>query len=292
MGKIKRIIKGGREKLQSAWKWLFNWHGLKRGQTLFRAFVLILFVGLAYFLFSLIFISPGQLSWLRLRQSWQSEAICHEACWARRRAWQADIVSRLSSGDRQLSISIKEYLESGPVSVESRQELVKLLALAFGPNNPPDYLVDMIDEAEPDLQAAYYSSFHPQGLLAAPYYVSLAADSSQAMPVRLAALASLSGLPEGNRRIDSNQLAILGGLALSAETEAKLRQRLVLVLTDYYSDFPELVPEILKKIYASDSLADDISRAFAADWLNRLSASSSYPLPPVSEAQWQDYYNN
>lgn len=292
MKKIKTIIKGLRARLYSAWQWLFNWHGLKRYQIAGKAIFLILFSLLAYSCFSLIFVSPGQLSWLRLRESWESEDICHEDCWVRRRAWQADIVSGLRSGDRQLIASLQDYLESGSGPSALRQDLIRVLALAFGPDQPPDYLFEMIDKEDSGFQATYYASFHPTGRSASPYYVSLAADDSKPLAVRLAALSSLASLAAAEKAIDANQLAMLGGLALSPDSEAKLRQRLVLLLPDYYQAFPELIPEILEQVYFSESLADDISRAFAADWLNRLSATSTYSLPQISEAQWQDYYNN
>ena len=54
---------------------------------------------------------------------------------------------------------------------------------------------------------------------------------------------------------------------------------------DYLQFFKDESRELLIEISEAEYIQDNISRAFAADFLN-------LPLPEISQLEWDSYYNN
>jgi len=210
-----------------------------------------------------------------------------------------------------------------------KKELVKISALAYGPNNPPDYLRAYLNNIQGDLvvQTMIISLFsdpslfsptlmatwktkaeNPQiaaadrlaaltGLaetqddsLLAFYFSRLTDDDDLA--VRQEAVRAISNISDkaGYWRVD--QLAVIKKLLLDSRVPNLLRADLVFLASDYYSFFPSETLSVLTVFYKQTPSLDPVSRALAADAVNRLSRTKKLATPAVSEADWQTYYNH
>ncbi|MFA6995099.1 MAG: hypothetical protein WC249_01670 [Patescibacteria group bacterium] len=304
MFKLKTKLVGVLEwfKKHSFAKWL-------RKRSLVQKFEL--FGGLAAGLFGLyllvvfLAVSSGELALAKLKESWEQEKICHEDCARARqeaeKAIMADIKNNLKNLEQApVAHRLEEYFLAGSSNPKWQEELIKIWRLAAGENNLPSYLKNYLSasSSNPVVQAAIISTFSPQTLSfssssdASPlvYYFDLLSGDYD-LALKQAAIMSLSNYSDKSQDFSLDQLLMIKNLVLTPATDNRLRQALVLLLSDYYSIFPSESEEILREVYGTDISGDVISRAFAADVLNR-HLTEDLVLPEISAAEWQKYYNN
>jgi len=118
------------------------------------------------------------------------------------------------------------------------------------------------------------------------YYFHLLTDDDELL-IKREAVRLISAQAEKGGTLSLNQLAIIRELMLDSVTPALLRPPLVLLLGDYYELFPVETVAVLKSVYAE---GDEVSRAFAADILNK--SGKKITAPAVSQEAWDEYYNN
>lgn len=269
---------------------------------------------LIYLLIALLAVSPVEIRLAELKNSWENEKICHESCALRRAEAEEAVVGVLmvdfnAVKESRLAKRLKIYFLDEKLSAEFRSELVKILRRAYGPAKPPLYLKDYLtrDDGNPAVQATIINSYgaavlnqaalndkggDKAGVSPLNYYFTLLTGDRD-LVLKLEAIRALSNYPDKINYFSTDQLAAIEKLALDPATDSRLRPSLILLLTDYYPLFPKETAAILKMIYGEKNAGDEISRAFAADILNRFGAKGDkWPIPAVSDAAWDEYYNN
>jgi hypothetical protein len=256
--------------------------------------LIIFVVGvLIYYSLALTLVSAGEVRLAALKESYEKEEICHEACALARRGVSEKITEILAEDkgmDSKTARRLRAYFLDENLDLEFRAELAAILFRATEPGNPPEYVFEyLVTGAEDYLRAAIINIY---GL--DPEIAFLFLDSEEKIEIKLAAIRALSNYPDKQGTFSAAQLALIRGLALDSATDQRLRQPLVLLLSDYYPLFPEETRELLKVIYDSQNAVDEISQAFAADLYNRFKTGDEEELilPEISEAQWEEYYNN
>lgn len=264
----------------------------RRLLAILAALSLVLF----YFVLSMLLVSPAEINLEKLRRSWREDLICHEACAAERETAVSEITKELrdhpdSKGARRL----KKYFLDKANETDFRISLIEIIREADGPDNPPDYIKDFMAQGDnPLIRAAILTSFSASALSAASnpldyYYEILTGDDDLA--VKLAAINALSSLADKSDLFNSGQLELIKKIIFNSGTDKRLRQPLILLLSDYYPVLPAETKNILTAYYLTESSGDSISRAFAADSLNRL-GGEELVIPEVSASEWDEYYNN
>ena len=281
---------------------------------------LIIYLGLAW-----LSVSRAEIALVEYKNSFAANIICHEKCYLYRQARRSLIVSALKDKPKKIAPLLQATWEEEATSLELKKALVKILASAYGADNPPDYLREYILEPSADLSLVreIIASFNNFLGRQQEFKNNLANRlmNSQSLDEKIELLkvlreidndleidnyfAVLTG-PENdlfkceivknislikNKRIyfTLDQLATLQAIILNTETSLRLRRDLVLLLGDYYLVFPAESAALWHEIYASEYL-DNISRLFAADSLNHLTGDSLI-LPFVSSTEWNEYYN-
>jgi hypothetical protein len=288
---IKKIVSAGNSLRQ-----------LSRRSKIWLASVLLILLVLIYPVAQLLAVSPAEIKLAELKRSWTQETICHETCALAREQEEKVIVNGLQTNSyTKTSNLIKKYFFDESLSPEFRAELVRILGLAFGAANPPDYLRSYASAAEGQvvIQAAIINVFSPTALAgqtasadsaSLDYYFAILA-SNRDLALRLAALRAISNQTDKAKSFSRGQLVIIKKLILAVKTADRLREELVLLLGDYYPLFPDETQAVLQLAYQTEIDNDVISKAFAADLLNHL-AQAHLAIPPVSASAWRAYYNN
>lgn len=268
------------------------------GGALFIALILV------YLAISLIKVRPAEIKLARLKNSWEKERMCHEACSLKRREITEAVINSLEKerigAKSRLRRRLELYFLDDKISLEFKLELIRIIRQADGPDNPPGYLKNYLSSANGEgvIQGEIISSFSvgslaPEFIGQSPldyYYLLLAEDRQFA--VKEAIIRILSNYPNKNSDFSSGQVAIIKNLVLNPAADNRLRQSLVLLLDDYYPLFPDPVADVLAMIYKTKTFNDKISRFFAADILSRNDKKNKWPLPNLSTADWDEYYNN
>jgi len=262
-------------------------------------------VSISYLSLSFALISREELNLAALAAAWDASQPCHEDCAAAKRQAAQDVIADLQSGrETRASRRLAQYVQSETEFLAFRKALVRILAAAYGSNEPPSYLKDYFlrSGANAVIQAEILRSFSPQslGLVSAgdasagvsPLDAYLAVlDSSGGLSLRLAAVGTFSLEPDKKNNFSANQLAVIRDLILASATPNRLRQSLILLSGDYFPFFPSDTELIWRIVYDSGAGGDEVSRAFSADLLNRL-AGAKLKIPEVSAAAWAEYYND
>jgi hypothetical protein len=247
----------------------------------------------------MLIVDRTELSLEKLHRSYRDEPICHETCAAARETAVSVIVQRLKEYPGSNNTQrLKAYLLDGnneDNEIDFQIGLIDIIREAFGSDNPPGYVRDYMAEGEePSVRAAILSSFSAWALSDAAnpfdYYYEILA-SGEDIIVKLAAVRALSSTADQESLFASEQLRYIKKIIFDSENDKRLRQALILLLGDYYPVFPNETKDILSVFYKTDISGDSISRAFAADILNRL-AGEELAVPEVSAAEWDEYYSN
>lgn len=278
-----------------------------------------------YFVISLLCVSEEEVALAGLEKSFKTEIICHEECFLWRQK-QAEIIElKLKEGDARLEKLIVSYWYKSESSFEFKKELVQILAAAYGKNNPPSYINDYLADLNADsrlireILSVFAQETVDSGELIAnlDIKISEAVDktekieaiktlgkvgggseidryflllkSEEEIGIKRQAIIGISNILEKSKYFTLDQLVFLKSLILAPETDKRLRQDMVLLLSDYYLIYPPESEEIWREVYKNNSL-DTVSRLFSADNLNHL-AETELELPAVSSSEWADYYN-
>lgn len=255
---------------------------------------------LVYLIIALLSVSRMELVLAELRNSWQQDKICHEECAQKRREKIAELIEGLRSkpGSRASKLLQTYFLEeNGDRSF--RIQVLQIILAVYSPGNPPEYVRQYLGSPNGDLKikAEIINSFSPGSLffstaVGSPldYYFTLLAGP-EAIELKLAAASAISNFPDKDAAFTKSQIEAVKKIILDPAADRRLRQSLVLLLGDYYPLFPGEVVPVLQAVYQDETSGDDISRAFAGDILNRR-GGTELALPQISDAQWDEYYNN
>lgn len=281
---------------------------------------------MTYLAISLLNVSRSEVALARLNESFEKQEICHEECYLWRQSQEKIVVIDLKKNSKKITERLVDYwLTASESNLAFKKELIKIMWLAYGTNNPPDYLNDYLAQSDsnPDLVREIVSVFslgssgnRQLGELLSDkvnsatsteekisalkalrefnnvaeidnYFILL--NSNEEVLVKREALKNISAIREKSAFFTLEQLTIIKSLILALETETHLRQDLVFLLGDYYLVYPAASIKIWREICQNKSL-DNISRLFSADNLNHL-AGATLELPEVSPTEWADYYN-
>lgn len=250
-------------------------------------------ITLIYVSVAFLTVRPAEVRLAELKNSWEQEKICHESCAFWRRAATEEITRALAADSdlrSRAARQLKLYLLDEEISVEFRAELIKILRQATGLNKPPAYLQDYLFNGDnAAVRAAIIDSY---GLEPLDKLFTLL-NGHDDLAVRQAAVRALSNYPAKETGFSAGQLKAITELILNPETERRLRQDLVMLLSDYYPLWSTETAAILLAIYEHKEIGDEVSRAFAVDIYNRFNGGlSELPLPLVSDAAWDEYFNN
>jgi len=317
------------KKCFSSWcGYLRNHLSTRKRQVLFCSGLLILSLGL-YLLISFLNISRSVLALGSLEESYRREKICHEECSVWRQTQEGliivDLKSDLEKRKNKLVKRILNYWRAEDGDLEFKKELVRISFLAYGRENPPEYLSDYLvdSRAEQSLVREIISQFdiekmNRQNLKSTllnkiknatssqektealktlggleddqeinNYFFIL--TSSESLELKREAIKNISAVLDKKSFFTLSQLETISNLILDMGTDPSLRQELSLLLGDYYLVFPAETEKIWRDVYEKDGL-DNISRLFSADNLNHLSGTN-LALPEISPSEWESYYN-
>jgi len=260
------------------------------------AAVAVLVILAAYFIISMLSVSRAEISLEKLRRSFDEDYICHEACSAARASESAQLARELADrpearGARRL----RAYFLDEKKPLDFRLSLLAIIRQAFGPDNPPAYVPALMGQRDnPEIRAEILTIFSPSSLgavgSALDYYYDILAGNDD-LAVKLAALRALSSLDNKEYLADIGRLEQIKRLVFDSRTDKRLRQSLILLLGDYYLFLPSETKGILSAFCQTETASDNISRAFAADILNRLGGESLI-IPAIEAAEWDEYYND
>lgn len=289
------------------------------------AFSLGLVFALIYLSVSLLSISRAEIAAAELEKSFREESICHEKCYFWRKNQEDVIVFYLKKGSPKLDKRILDYWRDPEENFDFKKELVRILFLAYGRNNPPSYIGDYLFDSSADQKLAReilinfeFDSSDSRNILDNLYEkigktassaekieaiktlsrvaldseinnYFLLLNSGEDAAVKRQVIKNISNILEKSKYFTLDQLAIIKNLILNSETDISLRQELTLLIGDYYLIYPDESAAIWKDIYENKNL-DSISRLFSADSLNHL-AGAGLELPAVSSEEWSVYYN-
>jgi len=266
----------------------------RKKRLLILSAVFVLF--LSYLGLSMLLVSPTEISLEKLRRSYQEELICHETCAVAREAAISVLVKELkdhpdSKGARRL----QAYFLDKKNEINFRISLIRIIRETGGFDNPPEYIKDfMVKGDDPLIRAEILTAFSASALSPAnnplDYYYEILAGTDD-LAVKLGAIRALSSLADKSDFFNAGQLELIKKIIFDSGTDKRLRQPLILLLGDYYPFLPDETKNILMTFFKTDSSSDSISRAFAADSLNRL-AGEEFIVPEVSPEAWDEYYNN
>ena len=275
---------------------------------------------------NIISLNTAEISLLELRKSYEQDSICHEDCFVNRERLKNNILMDLKKGSDIEEEVLKQLYVKG-TGASFKEVLVELLGEYYDRSIAPQYLREYFKspQAETPVQIKIIQTFpkskFPQtslqtklkktildeeldvteridalrnlGSIAdgslSDYYLSLV-FSEDSREIKNLAIVMLSSMENKERYFSQKQLAAIEKIALSSETEDRIRQSLVVLLADYYPYFPKEVVSILEDLHDS-SITDNISLAFVVDFLNDVSGDI-YPLPEISAVEWNEYYNN
>jgi len=240
-------------------------------------------------------VTPAELNLEKLRRSFAEDIICHEACAADREAARAALVAEIKPDPEGKGARLlKKYFLDEDNEINFRLSLVSIISETAGAANPPDYISVLMTGSGSALIRSEILAYFDATVLGAvdnpfDYYYGILRGEDDLL-VKLAAVKAIGALSEEKYFFGEDQLSFIKQLIFNSGTEKRLRQPLILLLSDYYSLFPEEVNSILVAFYSADASGDSISRAFAADILNRL-GGEDLAIPEVDSAEWEAYYN-
>lgn len=254
---------------------------LKKGKVLL-AIVLPFFL---YYFFSFISIGQDSVCLESLRLSFLGEGACRDECYLNRLENKKCIISKFKEKSA-LEKKIFAYLKNENLDFSFRQEMLNVLTKVYEEKGAPTFLVSYLESPSGDqkMKAEIFSAFDWEMVGGSPLSYYLAVLKSEAsLDLRLAAALKISSYNKKSTIFSVSDLETLREIIFRKNTDSYLRQSLVLLLSDYHNFFPEETEEMFSDILAANFSHDNISRAFAADFIDQ-------PLPEVSQSEWDNYY--
>jgi len=256
-----------------------------------------------YYLVAFFSISPKAVCLEALKFSFENDKACRGNCVLYRLENKTCLIEALKvKNDIQASPGVNDknsfqssslekkifsYLKDENLDYNFRFELVNVIAQASSDGVVPNFLVAYLDGPLGDekIKAEIFKAFDWELVAGEPlsYYLAII-NSDSSLELRLAAALKISAYPEKSLAFKVKDLEILKEVIFKPQTPAYLRQSLVLLLGDYRHYFPEESSLLLAEIERTNFRTDNISRAFAADFIG-------LPLPEISQEEWNRYYN-
>lgn len=279
---------------------LVSWRRLFKCLRL-RSLVLVLsipvFVLVSYYLVAFLSVSQKTLCLEALKFSFENDKACRENCALYRLENKTCLIEALQAKDSTkfknstspsgLEKNIFSYLKDESLDFNFRFELVNIIAQSSAESVAPDFLISYLESSGGDekIKAEIFKAFNWNLAGAEPlaYYLAII-NSDASLELRLAAALKISSYPEKSLAFNTEDLEIIREVIFNAQTPSYLRQSLVLLLGDYRHYFPEATELLLAEIEKTNFRTDNISRAFAADFMG-------LPLPEISQEEWNLYYN-
>ena len=266
-----------------------------------RKFFLIVLSGFVligiYLFITLILISSARLELASLKKRMIKVGPCHEDCLRLRKSSEEKIVSSLKN-DKKLRNDLKNYFfENNNSNLAFKKEILKIIALTYGANNPPDFIIDYLIDKNGDasLRAEIISLFlaktnEPEFV---EYYFAIL-DSEEKIEIKEAAVNALSNSPDKQTIFKAQQIEVIKNLILSDDSDSNkitlhLKANFLFLLSDYFPLFPQETELALTAIFAS--VQEPILKALTAETLNNF-GFSEFKAPEISEAEWEKYFNN
>ncbi len=264
---------------------------LKNHKTLF-IIILVILVFIIYISISLLAVSIGRIKLAELKRDMEKSGPCHEDCLFKRQNLELVIKNNLA-GDKKLQNDFQEYFlapdDTGALLI-FKIELLKMMADVYGPNNPPEFLIDYLAKAAglEELKVEIIKNFLAKNddALLIDYYFSIL-NSAEGESLKMAAIVALSNVNHKQNLFRVEQVNNLKELALQESSSLNLRSNIVFLLSDYYLLFAEEVKTGLTSIYAS--APEPIIKALAAESLNNF-GNNEFIIPEIPETDWQNYF--
>lgn len=260
-----------------------------------------------------------------LEKSYANEPICHGKCDLWRREREQIIVNDIKNKREDINKRIEQYWSILPDNSQFKIEIVQIIFLAYGENNPPVFIKDYVDNPKANLnllreiiirfnslavnnrrlinnlgqliKSTSSSEIKIEAVQTLKeinndeeienYFKILAADSD--LDLKLEVIKNISNIRDKKEIYTLGNLEVIRSIILNPDSEKHLRQSLVQLLGDYYLIYPKESQELWQAVYENLEL-DNISRNFSGDYLNHL-ANMNLDLPSVSANDWEEYYN-
>lgn len=307
-------------------KWIIKYFKKmsKKWRTVLMLVVPILLL-LIYFLLKLFSVSDSEIALAELQKSYTNDSICHGKCAIWRRERELIIVKDLKDKPERLLKRIEYYWSALPDDSEFKIEVVQIMFLAYGEDNPPVFIKNYVDSQTANLSLLReiiirFNSLAVNNRRLSSNLTQLIKTSSSSeikieavktlkeinndgeienffqilatnsdLDLKLEVIKNISNIRDKTDVYTLEQLEIIRTIVINPDSEINFRQSLVQLIGDYYLIYPEESRDIWQDVYDNPAL-DNISRNFSGDYLNHLS-NMNLDLPSVSENEWEDYYN-
>ncbi len=239
--------------------------------------------------------SSAQVELMALKKSIDEVGPCHEACRQERLARREKVASKLLDDDK-LRQDIASYFQinnsnHSELALDFYQELLAIINLAYGNNEPPSFLIDYLAEpaGREDVKALIIRlvlSRVAEPNLAEYYFTLLEGKYSRILKEE--ALRSLNIFPESSDFLQVEHINRLARLIISSETEDVLKPSLIFLFARYYHNFSEEVLVQADKTYLESS--EPVVKSLIADLMSSW-GQMGYIYPEIEEAEWEKYFN-
>ena len=294
--KITACLEAGRRSLKKRCRAAYRrWRGWSLRKRIIVASSGLAGLILFYYLAAFAGVPSIALDLERLKDSYEREKSCREECAAERRRLSERIIAEITTeSGRSLSATrrIEKYFSNENSDYDFRRELVRILqrAGAEGKEAMPPFLTDYLSAGSSLLLRSAILDIY--GSHEAPALLFTIISESEEELLATAAIRVLARHPEQEEIFSINRLEELAVIILNPSSNSRLRSELVLLLGDYYPFLPEETAALLLALDEAEAFGDEVSRAFAVDTYNLYCPlGQELPLPPVSAAAWDEYYN-
>ncbi len=237
---------------------------------------LIIFV---YYLTSFFFVSSFDICLEKLKKSYNNEVICREECYLNRKEYYSCLSKKIEKN----LVKIEKIIKDEDESITFRSDLIDFLSSLYGRENVPIFLNEYLlteGGSEEIKGKIIYSYDFSNGLDS--YFQILEGDYP--LKIKKAVVYKISNYSNSDEYCLDHILKIQE-LIFNNSFDEKLRPDLVLLLASYRDLFRDEIDSILEEVINFKFDNDNISRAFAADILDRESIE-------VDELEWQEYFSN
>lgn len=258
----------------------------------------------------------------RLLESMEMDTYCREDCSLKRHLYESIISESLRKNPPSYRELLEERILDPGISIEARKELLKILVISdIGIS---DRIKDFITDSKKDLHlrlqlAKAWPENYPDSLkkeiLQAYSRAKTKEDkmdilkliegeggqeavslnwnillSDEKTDLKKQALFSLANIADKKSAYILEDLYKLQLILEEGGNPARLKDQVIFLLNEYYDYFPDQSAALLIEVVNSNAY-DDYQKTFAINILNR-HRSIPLPLPPLTQEDWDSYYNN
>jgi hypothetical protein len=245
----------------------------------FSSLILLIFL---YYIISFFFVSSFSLCLEKLRRTYNDQVICRDICFKQREEFKKCLKNALAKNDRYKD-ELKEIILNENEELQFRKDLILLFSETYSNNYVPVFLNEYFknDRGNEEIKKEIVNLYDFSGGINDYLYML---ENNFPLRVKRAAIVKISSI-EDKSDYSLEQVRRIENLIFSENISDKLRQDLVLLLGSYRELFKRDVDDVLEKVYKATFTNDNISRAFAADFLGKDEVE-------VDESEWQNYFTN